>query len=126
MSDFDGDLDDYARWLGSRRNTALNDAATETTGHERKTVRKAAADRRKQLKPLQSAVDKAELRLNQLASERKKLEDCLADPALYTDDRDSKQRLAGLIADKHRLDQALAATETDWLEASTALELALQ
>lgn len=123
---FDGDLDDYARWLGSRRNTALNDAATETTGHERKTVRKAAADRRKQLKPLQSAVDKAELRLNQLASERKKLEDCLADPALYTDDRDSKQRLAGLIADKHRLDQALAATETDWLEASTALELALQ
>jgi ATP-binding cassette subfamily F protein 3 len=123
---FDGDLDDYARWLGSRRNTALNDAATETAGHERKTVRKAAADRRKQLKPLQSAVDKAELRLNQLASERKKLEDCLADPALYADDRDSKQRLAGLIADKHRLDQALAATETDWLEASTALELALQ
>ena len=126
VTPFDGDLEDYARWLGSRRNNPLGDKTTETGIHERKAERKASAERRKQLKPLQTAVDKADALLEKLAAERKQLEARLADPALYGEDREAKQRLAQLIKDKTRLDQALEQAESHWLEASTALELALQ
>jgi len=126
VTPFDGDLDDYARWLGGRRNNAPLDTPGGAAAPERKGERKAAADRRKQLKPLQTAVDKADALLEKLAAERKSLEERLADPALYAEDGEARHRLSRLIQDKTRLDQAMEAAESNWLEASTALELALQ
>ncbi len=123
VESFAGDLEEYARWLSSRRNQ--NQAAQAGTApNQRKVQRKEAADRRKQLRPLQTAVDKAEAALDSLSQARKRLEEQLADPAIYEETAAAKAVLTRLITERNRLDQQLDAAESRWLDASAALELA--
>ncbi|MGI9212190.1 MAG: ATP-binding cassette domain-containing protein [Methylococcaceae bacterium] len=123
---FDGDLNDYARWLSGRRGAAARPGAVAASPKERKLDRKATAERRKQLKPLQTVVDKAEALMEKLTTERKNLEARLAEPGLYADEPAAKTRLARLMEEQTKVDEALATAESNWLEATAALELALQ
>jgi ATP-binding cassette subfamily F protein 3 len=123
MEAFSGDLDDYRQWLGSRRNARESGAAAKA-GVSRKDQRKSEAERRRALRPLQAALQKAEAALEKLAGDRRRLEEQLADPALY--EAEAKARLQSVLMEKVGIEKALADAETAWLEASEALESAAE
>lgn len=119
---WEGDLDDYASWLGSDRRataTAGLPAREAIRGNERER-RQQAALRREQLRPLRDAVKKAEQSIEKLEAQRAKLETMLADPALY--ETAQRDKLTEAMQAKMRLDRELTAAEEAWLAASAALE----
>ncbi|HIC82367.1 MAG TPA: ATP-binding cassette domain-containing protein, partial [Kiloniellaceae bacterium] len=125
VAPFKGALDDYARWLAEHRNHRGDDA--ESRGMDRggsaagrREQRRRGAERRQRLQPLRKAVRQLEERFEQLGDEHRMLEQRLADPALYEEER--KQELKEVIESKGRLDRALAEAEERWLEALEALE----
>lgn len=122
---FDGDLDDYRAWLSEHRQARERAGSSVATGEvdaSRKPQRRGGADRRRQLRPLQSAVDKAEQAMNQWLAARQTLEAQLADPKCYQPD--AKDRLQALLDERSRIAEAIALAENRWLEASEALETA--
>jgi ATP-binding cassette subfamily F protein 3 len=121
VESFSGDLEDYRRWLDERRNARDTDASTKPVA-SRKDQRRSEADRRKMLRPLQLAQQKAEAALEKLTAAQRHLEEQLADPGLYQ--AEAKPRLQALLLEKAGIDKALADAETKWLEASEALEAA--
>jgi ATP-binding cassette subfamily F protein 3 len=123
VADYDGDLEDYARWLTDRRRGPEGCAPAPRAGAAGKTRRRAGAHRRERLKPLREAVARLESELARLAAERATLEEALAEPSVYGDDM--KDRLKGLLVDRGRLDRALAECEGRWLNAGEALERAM-
>jgi ATP-binding cassette subfamily F protein 3 len=123
VADYDGDLEDYARWLTDSRRRPGRCAPEPRAGTAGRTRRQAGAHRRARLKPLREAVSRLESELAKLEGERTKLEEALAEPAVYDDDM--KDRLKGLLVDRGRLDRALAECESRWLSAGEELEKAM-
>jgi ATP-binding cassette subfamily F protein 3 len=122
---FDGDLDDYRRFLLTGDNVPR---AHETEKEEasapkisKEDARREAAERRKQLKPLKDKVDAAEHQISDLTAELAKLDRALADPLLFT-----KDPAKGKAVSKKRADAArsLAAAETRWLAINEEYEAA--
>ncbi len=118
---FDGDLEDYRKLLGIRRN-ASNGQETPKSGVSRKDQRKLGAERRQQLRSFQQALGKAEAALEKLGQVGATVETQLADPAIY--DPVNKGRLQILLQDKARIKRGIEEAETAWLEASELLESA--
>ena len=121
---FDGDLDDYARWLAQReRDYAAADSAPAPSppGGPRlspKEQRRAAAEQRARLKDLRDTVQNAEAEMQKLNTRITAIEQELQDPAVYAD----RNRAAGLSREQNDLRRRLAKTEEAWLQASAALE----
>ncbi|MDV3240378.1 MAG: ABC transporter ATP-binding protein, partial [Methylocaldum sp.] len=116
---FAGDLDDYRQWLSNRR--AISQASAESkAAPSRKDQRRLDAERRRALRPFQQALERAEASLEKLTFEKRRLEERLADPALY--EGDSKADLQSLLLEKAEIDRLLVETESAWLEASEVLE----
>jgi ATP-binding cassette, subfamily F, member 3 len=123
---FDGDLDDYRRFLLSGDNVPrAQDAREETRAPKisREDARREAAERRRALKPLKDKVDAAEHQIATLTAEIAKLDRALADPLLFV--RDPAK---GKAVSKKRADAAksLAAAETRWLAINEEYENALK
>ena len=117
---FDGDLDDYRRWLNEhRQQIAAAKPANEPGGKQQ---RRGEADRRRQIKPLMTAVDRAEQAMNQWLDKRRIIEDQLADADLYK--AAGKDRLDQLRAERARIEASIHEAENRWLEATEALEAA--
>jgi ATP-binding cassette, subfamily F, member 3 len=115
---FDGDLDDYARWLtGPERQPAAAPkapgAAPAPSGRER---RKAAADER----ALRRQVEKLDAELGRLHVKLAELDQRLADPALYANGR--SEDAARLEREQRELRRQMARAEEAWLAAADALE----
>ncbi|MFM7066328.1 MAG: ATP-binding cassette domain-containing protein [Gammaproteobacteria bacterium] len=133
---FDGDLDDYASWLGSRREpaaaTARTPAATASaatppagsgeTAEQRQARKRAEAERRQALAPLRQAVGRAEREMEDAAAAAGRIEASLAEENLYEPAR--KADLTRLLAEQAAVRQRLARAEEAWLEASEQLESA--
>jgi ATP-binding cassette subfamily F protein 3 len=119
---FAGDLDDYRRWLAERR--TAKEAADDNgkAAVSRKDQRRSDADRRRQLRPMQQALQKAEAAVDKWTSARRDLEARLAAPELYQ--AEAKAQLQKLLLDKAAADKALEEAEMAWLEASEALDAA--
>lgn len=116
---FAGDLDDYRQWLSNRR--AISQASAESkAAPSRKDQRRLDAERRRALRPFQQALERTEASLEKLTFEKRRLEERLADPALY--EGDSKADLQSLLLEKAEIDRLLVETESAWLEASEVLE----
>ena len=127
LQPFDGDLDDYKSWLAQRR--AADAAAAQNPDRaadkaSRKAGREAAAaDRQARLaarRPLQKELDQLDKKLAPWNAEKARLDERLADPALYTGPEASEvprllQRQAELTG---KIDEA----ELRWLELHEALE----
>ncbi|HVT36515.1 MAG TPA: ATP-binding cassette domain-containing protein, partial [Nevskiaceae bacterium] len=111
---FDGDLDDYARWLQQR--LKADPAAKESTPRPQKMSardqRKAGADAR----AAQAALKKLEAKLEKLGAELKSVMDALGDEALYAPER--KKDLSELLNRQSQLKRQLAQAEEEWLEKS--------
>src|SRR5690625_3628465 len=111
-TDFDGDLDDYYRWLLTRRQPegAVRDGATDS----KKAARQQAAARREQLKPLTNKRKQLERDMAKLEARLTELDATLADEALYTDER--KDELKKCLVEQADLRDRLGQQEEAWLE----------
>lgn len=118
---FDGDLDDYRRWLRERPATS---GPTISQGNvEQTTSRSPAKPARATIKPLRNRVERLSSAVDQAAERLRELDRALADPALYTDSVESK--LGRLLRDREALQQKQASLEAEWLQAEAELEQAL-
>ena len=114
---YDGDLDDYAKWLRETRRAAQRSdaAAPKVAAAAPKPVLDAEAT-----KTLRETVKKLDKQIEKLSKELKSLEAELADPALYEASRHKdatrlQQRQAAARAE-------LATAEEQWMEHSEALQ----
>jgi len=124
VTEFDGDLEDYARLLMQSVPHA-DQASTDdgTNGADsRRAQKRAEAERRNRLSPLKQAVSEQEEEIARLEHERCANESSLADPALYQDGM--QEELKRALAQRVGLSRALAEAESRWISLSEALERA--
>ena len=123
---FDGDLDDYARWLTQREREYDPEApvAAEATSAKLspKEQRRAAADQRARDKAQREAVTRLEAEIAGLQARLAKLEQELRDPGLYANTE--RGRIARLQQEQAKVRRELAKAEESWLAAAAALESA--
>jgi len=124
VEEFQGDLDDYPRWLAESRgrdHPVATDAEDKAhSAAARKDRKRLEAERRKQLQPLRERVRKLEQEMERIAAEQGRLEGELADPELYT--AGQAARLTRLSKEKAERDRRLEETEEAWLAANEELE----
>jgi ATP-binding cassette, subfamily F, member 3 len=122
---FDGDLEDYAKWLAEADSAAAGpgERKPETTDSRRQRKRE-EAERRNRLSPLRAALAKCEGELERLARERTRVQSALEAPDIYTDG--AKERLGKLLAEQAQLARATEKAESAWLESTESLELQLR
>ncbi|EGY01752.1 ABC transporter, ATP-binding protein [Nitrospirillum viridazoti Y2] len=120
---YDGDLDEYRAWLlDQRRSDSASRDVTPAAGRDRKEERRAAAELRQQLAPLRRKVEDAEKRMGQLGTKKAKLDEKLADPALY---QGPKEAVTKLQIELGQVQKDLDAAEEAWLTLSEQLEEAM-
>ncbi|MNZ10667.1 putative ABC transporter ATP-binding protein YheS [compost metagenome] len=119
---FDGDLDDYARWLVDFRARQAPAASTPVNPDktDKRAQRQAAAALRQQLAPHKREAEKLEKDLGKLHEQLAKVEARLGDSALYEAAR--KDELRDLLAEQARLKTREAELEEAWLLALESLE----
>jgi len=119
---FDGDLEDYRRWITQRDTAAVKETRTsgEHSAEARKAKRRDEAERRQRLKPLKAAVEHWETTITKLEARRDTLQHQLSDPGLYEDQ--NKEKLHALLNDQTQIVKDLAEVEAQWLQASEILE----
>lgn len=123
---FEGDLDDYARWITTRdaAEKKPDDVMPSVTSAElRKRKKREEAERRARLSPIKNEIARLESIITALQEELSKIEVALADPDLY--EAPAKTRLQELLQTQARLKRQLSAMEDAWLEANERLESAL-
>jgi ATP-binding cassette subfamily F protein 3 len=118
VAPFDGDLDDYRKFVLSGDKTSV---AKPPPQIDRGEVRRAAAEKRTETAPLRKKVADAELKIAQLTKQLSRLDATLADGALFAND---PARAAELSKTRADVVKSLATAEEDWLAASSALESA--
>ncbi|TVS12721.1 MAG: ABC transporter ATP-binding protein, partial [Gammaproteobacteria bacterium] len=126
---WDGDLDDYARWLLDRDRETPEEEVSEpvaapetaaTSRSDRQAERRAAAERRKALHPLKSQIQNLERTLEQTQRRLAEIDALLTDTTLY--EAAAKDQLTAVLKEQGELRQRAAAIENDWLEASERYE----
>jgi ATP-binding cassette subfamily F protein 3 len=120
---FDGDLEDYAKWLD--QNTSAKPAepapVMQTDSAEaRKQRKREEAERRNKLSPLRAALAKAEAEMQKLADERAAVAKLLEAPEIYAES--ARDRLKELLAKQAKLAAETEEVEARWLETSEQLE----
>jgi ATP-binding cassette subfamily F protein 3 len=145
---FDGDLEDYAKWLDKNVHTSapVSEAQSEPTStaaaasaardtqpatrgrvpreaesaEARKQRKREEAERRNKLSPLRAAVARWEQQLQHLANERADVAKQLEAPDIYSDA--ARERLTELLQRQTRLAKETELAEASWLESSEQLE----
>ena len=120
---FEGDIDDYGRWLTERHATqALDDPRPggATTAAARRERRRRLADERRRAAPLRREIEALERRLGALSDERASIESVLAGGAIYDDDE--RARLHELLVRRGKLDAEITTIESTWLEKNEQMD----
>jgi ATP-binding cassette subfamily F protein 3 len=118
---FDGDLDDYKRFVLSA-NTPAAEAQRDAKPASKAELRREAANTRERLKPLKIEMDRAEREVLSLHARLGEIDAALAVPGLFAKDPAKGERLAKERADAVR---ALSAAEHLWIETAEAYEAGL-
>ncbi|NUT87533.1 ATP-binding cassette domain-containing protein [Pseudomonas corrugata] len=122
VEEFDGDLEDYARWLVDyrQRNAPVSTTSANPDKTDKKAQRQAAAALRQQLAPHKREADKLESELGKLHEKLHEIETRLGDSGLYEAAR--KDELRDLLAEQARLKVREAELEEAWMQALELLE----
>jgi ATP-binding cassette, subfamily F, member 3 len=122
---FDGDLDDYRRWLSEQPAQASGntDRVPNQSARARREQRRDQAAHRARVKPLQNRIDRLTRQIDDSSARLANIEQALAEPALY--ENGDETRLKDLLEGQRAASEQLAQLESDWLEAEQALESAL-
>jgi ATP-binding cassette subfamily F protein 3 len=122
VAPFDGDLDDYRRQvLSGGEERPGKSGGKPTVRTDRQEARRAAADKRVETAPLRKRVQQAEAEITRLMRELQKVDATLADGSLFATD---PARAAELSKTRAKLAASIAASEEEWLAASSAIETA--
>ncbi|HEV7960438.1 MAG TPA: ABC-F family ATP-binding cassette domain-containing protein [Rhizomicrobium sp.] len=121
VTPFEGDLDDYRRFLLAGDNAPTRRAEPDAKPTKAAT-RRDAAERRKELKPLKDRIESAESQITSLQAELVKLDRALADPLLFTRDPAKGSAVSKKRAEAVR---KLAAAESQWVAAQQEYETAI-
>ncbi len=119
---FNGDLDDYHKWLLETNKAETKAAAPKTSDAviDKKQQKRKRAELRNKLSPLkkqQSRLEKQQEQINRRLSE---LEDRLADTRLY--DEENKTELKAVIDERTQLTQDTDESEMRWLALQEQIE----
>ena len=122
VEEFDGDLDDYTRWLVEyrQRNAPVSSTPVNPDKTDKKAQRQAAAALRQQLAPHKREADKLEAELGKLHEKLAKIDVSLGDSDIYEPAR--KNDLRDLLAEQAKLKVREAELEESWMEALELLE----
>ncbi|ABM62413.1 ATP-binding cassette domain-containing protein [Halorhodospira halophila] len=133
VREFDGDLDDYHRWLVERRRAegasgrgggdVTQGPASEPvrTAEHRKAERRRQAQQRAALRPLRERAQDLLEQIEACDQALARLEAQLADTELYSGDH---EELTGLLQEQGRLQRERDALEVQWVQAEEAVEAA--
>lgn len=127
---FDGDLDEYRQLLIEQRRAEQRSQRIDTSdpAHSdsaRKERRRLSAENRAALAPLKRLVEQAEKQMEKLSAVIAKIEQDLANPALYVDNSQHR-KISDLQIKLAEQRKKLEQTEEDWLAATTDYEEAMQ
>jgi len=126
VSEFDGDLDDYYKWLLQQRQVqalAEEKAIPQNDNKvDKKGLRQQSAAQRQQLKPLTNKLKNLEAQMEKLQSKLGEIETQLGDSSIYDDK--NKANLQQLLLDQAKLQQQLEEAEENWLLVSEEIEAA--
>lgn len=117
VAPYDGDLDDYRRLVLGREARA-NGRVEADNRVSRTDQRRAAAEKREELKPLKRRIDAAEKAVAKLTAEIAAIDTQLASDLFARD----PAKATALSKSRAEAADALAHAEEDWLAASTAYE----
>ncbi|MCP1416426.1 ATP-binding cassette subfamily F protein 3 [Pseudomonas laurylsulfativorans] len=122
VEEFDGDLEDYTRWLVDyrQRNAPVSNTPVNPDKTDKKAQRQAAAALRQQLAPHKREADKLEAELGRLHEKLTKIDASLGDSDIYEQAR--KNELRDLLAEQAKLKVREAELEEAWMEALELLE----
>lgn len=126
---FDGDLDDYHRYLQERDqqaaapdNKAPEDTAAALPSVNRKEQKRLEAERRQRLAPLRKKQQAAEKQMEKWQQQLDEIEQRLSDTGLYDDSR--KEELKTLLGQQADAKSSLEYVEMEWMELTEAMEAA--
>src|SRR5690554_115831 len=136
VREYDGDLEDYERWLADRRKddeeppkrqvadesgpVRPGSGAGTLSADERKARKRQEAEIRQKLSPWRKKQSTLEARMDQLHEKLASVEQALADPAIYDDSH--KVQLKELLAEQIRFKRELDETEAEWMDVSETVE----
>ncbi|MBZ6067947.1 ABC transporter ATP-binding protein [Aeromonas schubertii] len=121
---FDGDLDDYHKWLGEQDKEAsarpADAPASANSALARKDQKRREAEFRQATRPLRQKLEKLEASMEKLQGKLGEIESQLADPAIY--EESAKGRLSALLKSQGPLKEELEGVELEWMSLSEELE----
>ncbi len=136
VTEYDGNLEDYERWLADRRKDETEAPRRETgsiaagattdgagvgeNADDRKARKRAEAAIRQKLSPYRKQQSALEKEMDRLQLTLVTLEQDLSDPELYSDQ--GKQKLKALLGQQAAAKSRLADVEAKWLEISETVE----
>ncbi|MFM2331818.1 MAG: hypothetical protein RIQ74_641 [Pseudomonadota bacterium] len=129
-TEFEGDLQDYAKWLREARQQQINaqntqqqqtaSPQTSATKVDKEAQRKEAARRRELTRPIRKNIEKVEAQIEKVQPRLATIEHALADSALYEANR--KDDLMKLMDEQNELKVKLEQYEEQLLELMMELE----
>ncbi len=134
VKEYDGDLEDYERWLAERRKddeeppqrqvveqkTGNKTGTATLSADERKARKRQEAEIRKKISPWRKKQGVLETRMETLQEKLSSVEASLSDPSVYDDS--NKVRLKALLAEQAGFKRELDEAEAEWLDVSEAVE----
>ncbi len=121
VGEFDGDLDDYAKWIGSRGNTPRAEAGAVRAAASERPARGNDKAQKKQERALRDALQKAEAEMEQLQREMQLVDTEVAAPGFFAQD---KFRVLATTQRQTETRRKLELAEAAWLAAAEASEAA--
>jgi ATP-binding cassette subfamily F protein 3 len=115
----EGDLDDYRQRIIAAERSSQSRDKDKPEGGTSADRRREAAEKRKALQPLKKKVTAAESAIEKLTAAIARIDEALADPALYERD---PAKAASLNKDRSDAEKALGKAEEDWLLLSAEYE----
>jgi ATP-binding cassette subfamily F protein 3 len=113
LEDFDGDLNDYQKWLFEYFKN--KNAEPTQAGHAKKDQRRQSAKERELQQPLIDKIKKLETEMHKLQKEAANIEGHLTDQSLY--EEGNKKELQKQLLSLSQTKASLEKVELDWLQA---------
>ena len=115
LQDFDGDLDDYQKWLFGfrKKQVSAETVQADKPALSRKEQRQRNAQQREALRPILQKIQRLEQELGQLQKQAIAIEEILADTALY--EESNKDLLKRHLFTQVELKKKIEHVERDWL-----------
>lgn len=128
VEQFDGDLDDYQKWLNEDSKTSgqssnlieSTTSASNLSAQDKKEQKRKEAELRIKLQPLKKSLQKTEEAMSQLTAELQKIETQLSDPQIY--EIVNKEKLTNTIKQQSQLKSELEEAEFKWLDIQQELD----